>query len=336
MASTGLSAARDEEDDVALRIVIPDDSPPVISGTPALDRIRGAGETIVHTTPAASEDELIARLDGAHTAVNIRGYSKFTDRVLQSASPALKHVAIWGTGTDNIDLPAARRLSIVVSNTPNTATDAIAEHCLALMLAVARRLVQLDGSVKRAAWERGMLYQCLGKTLGLIGTGVIGTRFGVLGHAIGMRVIAWTFHPDPEKAKRSGFTYVPTLDALLGESDVVSLHLRSSPDTRGLLGAEQFERMRRGVIFINTARGDIVDETALAQALRSGHVAGAGLDVLAREPVTPDNPLLSAPNTVFTPHTSGTTPEALANGLNLCAENVTRFLASGQVAHRVV
>lgn len=181
-----------------------------------------------------------------------------------------------------------------------------------------------------------MLYQCLGKTLGLIGTGVIGTRFGALAHAIGMRVIAWTFHPDLEKARRAGFTYVPTLDALLGESDVVSLHLRSSSDTRGLLGADEFAKMRRGTIFINTARGDIVDEAALDRALRSGHLAGAGLDVFAREPVSPDNPLLTAPNTVLTPHTSGATPEALANGLNMCAENVTRFLATGNVLHRVV
>jgi D-3-phosphoglycerate dehydrogenase / 2-oxoglutarate reductase len=327
---------RHEEVDVAVRIVIPDDSPPVISGTPALDRIRAAGETVVYTSPAASEDDLIGRLDHAHTAINIRGYSKFTGRVLEAVSPALKHVAIWGTGTDNIDLPAARRLGIVVSNTPNTATDAIAEHCLAMLLAVARRLLQLDAGVKRGSWERGMLYQCLGKTLGLIGTGAIGTRFGALGHAIGMRVIAWSFHPDPEKAARAGLTYVPTLDALLGESDVVSLHLRSSPDTKGLLGADQFAKMRRGAIFINTARGDIVDEAALAQALQSGHLAGAGLDVLAREPVSPDNPLLTAPNTVLTPHTAGTTPEALANGLNLCAENVARFVANGEVVHRVV
>jgi len=315
---------------------VPDDSPPVISGTPALERMRAAAEVIVHTSPPASEDDLLRRIEGAHTVVNIRGYCKFPARVLEAARGALRHLAIWGTGTDNVDLAAARRLGIVVSNTPNTATDAIAEHCLALVLAVARRLTELDANVKRAKWERLPLAQCLGKTLGTIGTGVIGTRFAELGRAVGMRVLAWTLHPDPDKAKRTGFAYVPTLEALLAQSDVVSLHLRSSPDTRGLLGAPQFARMRDGAIFINTARGDIVDEAALAGALRSGKLRGAGLDVFASEPVSPGSPLLDAPHLVLTPHTAGTTPEALANGLNLCAENVTRYLASGEVVHRVV
>jgi phosphoglycerate dehydrogenase-like enzyme len=321
---------------VGARIVIPDDSPAVISGTPALERIRAAGETVVYTSPPASEEDLIDRMRGAHTVVNIRGYCKFTSSVLDATSGTLKHLAIWGTGTDNVDLPMARRLGIVVSNTPNTATDAIAEHCLAMLLALGRRLRELDASVRQGRWERGMLFQCLGKTLGIIGTGAIGTRFAELGAAIGMRVIAWTLHPDAEKAARARFTYVDTLDRLLGESDVVSLHLRSSPDTRGLLGAAAFARMRPGAIFINTARGDIVDEAALAQALRSGRLAGAGIDVFSREPVPAGHPLLTAPNAILTPHTSGTTPEALANGLNLCAENVTRFLARGEVVHRVV
>ncbi|HLW60757.1 MAG TPA: NAD(P)-dependent oxidoreductase [bacterium] len=320
----------------AVRIVIPDDSPPVISGTPALERIRASAETIVHTSPPDSEDDLIRRLRDAHTVVNIRGYCKFTARVLESAHGALRHLAIWGTGTDNVDLAAARRLGIVVSNTPNTATDAIAEHCLALLLAVARRLPHLDATVKRGEWERGMLFQCLGKTLGIIGTGAIGTRFAELGRVIGMRVIAWTLHPDPAKARHGGFAYTPTLEALLEEADVVSLHLRSSPETRGLLGAAQFARMRPGSIFINTARGDIVDEAALAQALRAGKLGGAGIDVFLKEPITNDAPLLGCDTAVLTPHTAGTTPEALVNGLNLCAENVTRFLAEGKVVHRVV
>ncbi|SRR5579884_879743 len=318
------------------RIVVPDDSPPVISGSAALERLREAGETVVYASLPSSEDDLIQRLGGAHTAVNIRGSTKFPARVLEAAAGSLRHLAVWGTGVDNIDLAAARRLGIAVSSTPNTATDAIAEHCLALLLAVARRLPALDAAVRRGRWERGALVQCLGKTLGIVGTGAIGTRFAELGRAIGMRVIAWTLHPDTGKARAAGFTYVPTLDALLAQSDVVSLHLRSSPQTRGLLGAAQFARMKPGAIFLNTARGDLVDEAALVDALASGALGGAGLDVFVSEPVAPGNPLLRLPNVVLTPHTAGTTPEALARGLDLCAENVVRYIAEGEVVHRVV
>lgn len=318
------------------RIVVPDDSPPVISGTPALARMQAAGETVVYTSPPASAADLIGRLRGAHTAVNIRGYCKFPAEVLEAVSDSLRHLAIWGTGTDHVDLAAAQRLGIVVSNTPNMASEAIAEHCLALLLAVARRVMHLDAAVRRGEWPRGMLIQCREKTLGIIGTGAIGTRFAELGRGIGMRVVAWTLHPDPDKAQRAGFAYLPSLDALLAASDVVSLHLRSSPETRGLLGAPQFARMKDGAIFLNTARGDIVDEAALVEALRTGKLAGAGLDVFAREPIPQGSPLLDLTNVVLTPHTAGTTPEALAKGLDLCAENVVRFIAQHEVVSRVV
>ncbi|MGH2373481.1 MAG: NAD(P)-dependent oxidoreductase [Candidatus Methylomirabilales bacterium] len=318
------------------RIVVPDDSPPVLTGTAAIERIRSAGDTVVFNTPPASEDDLIRRIDGAHTVVNIRGYCKFPLRVLEAVDGTLRHLAVWGTGTDNIDLAAARRLGIVVSNTPGTATDALAEHTLALLLAVARRLVSLDAGVREGGWERGMLFQCCGKTLGIIGTGAIGSRVAELGRSIGMRVIAWTLHPDAEKARRRGFAYVSTLDDLLEQADVVSLHLRSSPATRGIIGPGQFARMKTGAIFLNTARGDLVDEDALVAALRSGQLLGAGLDVFSTEPVQADNPLKGLPNVVLTPHTGGTTPEALEAGLNLCADNVVSYLTRGEVSHRVV
>jgi D-3-phosphoglycerate dehydrogenase len=151
-----------------------------------------------------------------------------------------------------------------------------------------------------------------------------------------MRVIAWTLHPDPAKARRSGFDYTPTLDGLLEQADVVSLHLRSSPTTRGIIGAQEFSRMKPGAIFLNTARGDLVDEEALVAALRAGRLLGAGLDVFGREPVPTGSPLTSLPNVVLTPHTGGTTPEAVARGLDLCADNVVGYLARGKVSHRVV
>lgn len=319
------------------KIVIPDDAPPVMTGSAALARLQAAGhDVIVYNTPPSSPEDLLARIRGAHTVINIRGYCKFPAAVLAAAVPSLKHLAIWGTGTDNVDLAGARDRGITVSNTPNTATDAIAEQGLALLLGVARKVPVIDASVRRGDWNRGMLCQLKGKTCGIIGTGVIGTRFAELCKGIGMNVIAWTYTPDPEKAAAAGFTYVHSLQDLLRQADVVSLHLRSSDRTRSLLNAEAFATMKDGAIFINTARGDIVDEGALYQALAGGKLTGAGLDVFAREPVAADNPLLTLPNVVLSPHTAGTTPEALANGLNLAAENVLRFLAGGEPASRVV
>ncbi|MGQ0568372.1 MAG: 2-hydroxyacid dehydrogenase [Armatimonadota bacterium] len=319
-----------------LLISIPDDYPSVVADTPAHVRLREVAEVALYTSLPRSTDELLGRINRAHTVVAIRASSKFTAGVLERARPALQHIAIWGTGTDTVDLEAAKRLGITISNTPNTATEAMAEHCLALMLAVARRLVTLDVAVRSGEWPRGMLFQLSGKTLGIIGTGAIGTRFAQLARGMDMKVIAWTMHPDPHKAQVTGFTYIDTLEELLKRSDVVSLHLRLTPQTRGTIGAAQFAFMKDGAIFINSARGDIVDEVALEATLRSGKLLGAGLDVFAVEPIRPDNALLSLPNVVLTPHTGGTTPEALQEGLNLAAENVVAFLQTGSPLHRVV
>jgi D-3-phosphoglycerate dehydrogenase len=316
------------------KIVIPDDFPPVISGTPALETLKAHGDVDLYTSRPDTQDELISRIRSAHTVVNIRAYSKFTAEVLK-ACPGLRHVAVWGTGTDHVDLPAAKALGILVTNTPNTATDAVAEQGLALMLAVARQIPSLDVQVKRGEWVRGMLTQLAGKTLGILGTGVIGLRMAHLGKGIGMQVIAWTYHPDSAKAAAVGLRYLPTMADVLRQADVVSLHLRSSPETERLIGANELALMKSTALFVNTARGQLVDQKALYEALRDGTIAGAGLDVFAQEPIDPHDPLLTLPNVVLSPHTAGTTPEALMNGLNLCAANVQVFLDGG-VQNRVV
>lgn len=318
----------------ATRIIIPDDFPPVISGTPALQTMQAHGNVTIHTSRPETQDELIARIREAHTVVNIRAYCKFTAEVLQ-ACPYLKHLAIWGTGTDNVDLAAAQAAGIVVSNTPNTATDAVAEQGLTLLLAVARKVPSLDAQVKRGAWVRGMLTQVCGKTLGILGTGAIGRRMAQLGIGIGMSVIAWSYHPNQAAAQSIGFRYMPTMADVLRQADVVSLHLRYTPETEGIIGAQELALMKPTAIFVNTARGQLVDQQALYTALRDGTIAGAGLDVFVQEPMAADDPLLTLPNVVVSPHTAGTTPEALMNGLNLCAANVVAFL-QGQVQHRVV
>jgi D-3-phosphoglycerate dehydrogenase len=220
-----------------------------------------------------------------------------------------------------VDLPSAARHGVTVTNTPGVSAFSIAEHALALMLAVARRIPLVDAGVRQGLWPRGQATQLHGKTLGIIGLGAVGRQFARLGAGIGMRVIAWTMHPDP----LLGFELVP-LDELLRASDVVSLHLRLSDETRGFLGKAHIDKMKPSAILINTARGPIVDESALVVALAAGRIAGAGLDVFDVEPLPARHPLTQFENVVLTPHCAGVTPEALEAGLALSIANVWNFL----------
>lgn len=265
--------------------------------------------------------ELIDRVRDAELVINIRSSSRFTEEVF-AACPRLKLLSIWGTGTDNVDLDAARRHGVTVTNTPGVAAASIAEHCLMLMLAVARRIVEVDASVRRGEWARAQVSQMAGKTLGVVGLGAIGRRFAQLGQAIGMNVITWTRTPKPEL----GFRHVP-LETLYREADVVSLHLRLSEESTGMLGAAQLAMMKPSAILLNTARGPIVDEPALVDALRTRRIAGAGLDVFTVEPLPPGAPIVTLPNVVLTPHSAGVTPETVEAGLQLSIDNVSNFLA---------
>ena len=315
-------------------VVIPDDEPPVMTDSPALLRLRSEPgiDLEVMTSRPADETELTRRIAGAHTAVSIRATSRFTHDVLVS-SPELKHVAVWGTGTDNVDLVAARRLGIAVTNTPRTATDAVAEHALALLLALAKKVPELDVRVRGGEWPRGILTQVGGKTIGIVGTGVIGARVAQLARGIGMRVIAWTLHPDEGRALELGVQYVD-LETLLRGADVVSVHLRLSEETRGLIGANELSLMKPTALLVNTARGPLVDQAALLEALRSQAIGGAALDAFEEEPIPRNSPLLTLPNVILSPHTAGTTAEALANGLDMTVDNILGFLA-GRAENRV-
>jgi phosphoglycerate dehydrogenase-like enzyme len=209
-----------------------------------------------------------------------------------------------------------------VTNTPGVAAAAVAEHTLALMLAVARQLVRVDEQVRRGQWPRAMVTQLRGKTLGLIGAGAIGREMARLGRGIGMRVVAWTFHPQGDVAEWAAF------DEVLRVADVVSVHVRLSPDTHHMIRREHFELMKPSAIFVNTARGAVVNEADLLEALRTNRIAGAGLDVFEREPLPPGSPFFSLPNVVLTPHAAGITPETTEAGLALAIENVLSFVAT--------
>src|SRR5215472_121153 len=195
----------------------------------AYRRLRERVEVDYHDTLPGTEDRLIERIAGAEIVINIRSSSRFTANVFRQ-SPKLRLLSLWGTGTDNVDLEAAARHGVTVTNTPGVSATSVAEHALTLLLATARRIPHLDSNVRQGHWPRGQVSQMYGKTLGIVGLGAIGRQFARLGTGIGMRVIAWTIHPDPA----FGVALV-SLDDLLRTSDVVSLHLRLSDQTRGFL-----------------------------------------------------------------------------------------------------
>lgn len=302
------------------RIVIPDDAPPVMASSAAYRKLLDRTPVDYYDTLPGSEDSLIERIAGAEIVINIRSSTRFGESVFQR-TPNLRLLSLWGTGTDNVDLAAAASHGVTVTNTPGVSAFSIAEHALALMLAVARRIPRLDREVRQGGWPRGQAAQMHGKTLGVIGLGAVGRQFARLGTGIGMRVIAWTMHPDPAL----GFEIV-ALDELLRSSDVVSLHLRLSDETRGFLGKRELEKMKPSAILINTARGPIVDQQALLEALTAGRIAGAGLDVFDVEPLPGGHALTHLENVVLTPHSAGVTPEALEAGLQLSIDNVWNFL----------
>ena len=314
-------------------IVVPDDNPPVLAGTPALERLRTIGEVRLYDSDATDPTILIDRLREADVALNIRGRTLFTAEALE-ACPKLKLISIWGTGTDNVDLPAAVARGVTVTNTPGANAIAVAEHTVALMLAAAKQLASADQAMRQGGWPRNLVQQLRGKRLGLVGTGLIGREVATMAKGLGMQVVAWTFHPSARLADSLGLRYVE-LDELLRTSDIVSLHLRATPETRHFLNRVRLAMLKPGAILVNTARGALIDEAALVECLREKMIACAGLDVFEAEPLPAGHPLLGLPNVLLTPHAAGMTPEVIQNGLAMAVENIENF-QNGSPAHVVV
>lgn len=309
------------------RIVIPDDEPAVMSPSSSYKQLAGHDVRTYNSRPADAA-ELIDRIRGSEIVINIRSTSRFTAEVLEQC-PTLRLISIWGTGTDNVDLAAARSRGIRITNTPGVSAIAVAEHTIALIMAVTKQIVSVDQQVRHGKWPRAMVTQLRGKTLGLIGTGAIGREVARLAKGLGMRVVAWTFHPADDVAE-----WV-SLEEVFRQSDIVSVHVRQSADTTEMIRREHFDLMKAPAYFINTARGRIVKESDLVDALRDRRIAGAGLDVFANEPLPADSTFYSFDNVVLTPHAAGITPEATEAGLALAIENVFSFLA-GQPSNVVV
>jgi D-3-phosphoglycerate dehydrogenase len=238
---------------------------------------------------------------------------------------ALKHVVFLGTGAASyMNIAELSERGIKVHTIRNYGDTAVAEHTIALMFAACRDLAAMDREVRAGTWVPHGGMQLLGKTLGVIGLGGIGAEVLRIGQGIGMNVIAWNRSPRP------GAPLVP-LDELLQRSDVISMNLTLSDETRGFLGPAQFARMKRGVIFVNTARAALVDEAAFIDALRSGHIQHAGLDVFHAEPLKPDHPLAQMENATLSAHAAFRTLEASQTLLRR-AIDIVRGIVAGQVA----
>ncbi len=254
-----------------------------------------------------------------------------------AAAPRLRLIQKLGVGVNTIDLEAAKAAGAAVCNMPGTNSQAVAEMTLALMLAVLRRLSYLDPLTRRGqGWSPDPdlidgVGEIAGRTVGFVGYGGSASRLGPVMEALGARVVYTARGPKTGVVGR----FLPLGD-LLAEADIVSLHVPLTDETRGLIGAAELAAMRPGAVLVNTARGGLVDETALVAALGSGRLRGAGLDVFGEEPVAPDNPLLTLPNVVVAPHMAWLTPETLERSLGVAFENCRRLAADLPLVHQVI
>jgi D-3-phosphoglycerate dehydrogenase len=315
-----------------IRIVIPGDDPPQLQGSPHLERLRQAGEVAMYVDRPTTADEKVRRAQGATCLINSRSAIKWEGAVL-CRLPQLRMITTCGIGTDAIDLEAASDLGIVVSNVPGKTAPIVAEHALALMFAVARRTWFQTDALKRGRWIGMDNVFLRGKTLGVIGTGTIGAEMARLAVAVGMKVVAWSFHPSPERQEELGIPFIP-LNDLLRTADVVSLHVKLTEQSRRLIGARELALMKPGALLINTARGAVVDGDALVAALNAGRLGGVGIDVFEVEPLPSNHPLLACEQVVLTPHNADQTPEGIDLLNEGVVDNVLAFVA-GKPQNRV-
>ena len=301
-----------------------------MAGTPLEARARALAERVEwHVTRPGSEADTIDRIKDADAVINIRSSVQFPRSVLV-ACPHLKLLSVWGTGVDHVDLAAAAELDITVANTPGYGAPYVSEHALTLALAVSRQIVSNDRRIRAGGWTAGFIDELYNKTLGVVGTGAIGRRMIQLGQGIGMKVIAWTFNPTPQRAAEYGVEFLE-LEELLRRSDVVSLHVALTPQTQGFIGRERLALMKPTAILVNVARGAVVDEAALLEALQDGMIAGAGLDVFEAEPLPAGHPFTELDNVVLSPHAGSMAYNGTMRGLEMSIENLEGFAAGHPV-----
>lgn len=292
------------------------------------DALRRFGELTVYERTSDDQSEVAERIKGADIVVANK--TPIRAEVINSTG-ALKYITILATGYDIVDVAAARARGIPVSNVPSYGTAAVAQFAIAMLLEICHHVAHHSETVHAGRWENCAdwcywdypLIELAGKTMGIIGFGRIGQQTGRIAKALGMHILATGSRPTD--AGREIADYVE-LDELLARSDVISLHCPLFPSTRGIISRENIARMKDGVILLNNSRGALVDEQALADALNSGKVYAAGLDVVSTEPIRGDNPLLKAKNCFITPHISWAPKEARERIMDCTVKNIEAFL----------
>jgi D-3-phosphoglycerate dehydrogenase len=275
--------------------------------------------------PSIAREELL-RVVGGYDALIVRSRTKVDREVLDRGS-RLKLVARPGTGLDNVDIDYAKSKGVVVLNSPESLVEAVSEHVVLLMLALSRNLVAADLSTKQGRWEKNSLLgrELRGKVLGIVGLGRIGRRIAEIGRTLGMSVLAFDVITIPHDVISALGARIVSLGELFRSSDYITLHVPMTPDTLHMVGGSKLSEMKKTAFLVNTSRGGVIDEEALASALREGRIAGAALDVFEKEP--PSGAILSAPNTILTPHIGGQTEEAQSDAIIAIGEKVRSFFA---------
>lgn len=301
-------------------------------GLDVLEAAKSAGVEYDYR-PGLQEDELAAAI-GAYDGLVIRSGAKVTAKVIEAATN-LKVIGRAGIGVDNIDIPAASRRGIVVMNTPTGNTVTTAEHALALLFAVSRKIGMADATMKQGKWEKKKLEgrELTNKTLGIIGLGNIGRIVADRAQGLRMHVIAFDPVVTPERAQELGVELV-SLDQLLARADAITIHTPRNPQTAGLINDDTIAKMKQGAILINAARGGICDEAAVVRGLESGQIGGAGFDVFAEEPPGLTD-LVKHPNTIATPHLGASTEEAQTRVAVEICEQVIAYLTQGTITNSV-
>ncbi|WGD29834.1 hydroxyacid dehydrogenase [Ancylobacter sp. WKF20] len=307
-----------------------------------LQRIHAAGPDLM--AAAGHQVRLATSLERAALVEDVRGVAALItrdapiDAGLMDAAPGLKVIGVHGVGVDGIDLAAATARGIAVVNTPGANARSVAEHTLALAFHLAKQIGPGDSAARASDGTfkyRTSFMELEGATFGVVGFGAIGRETARLARALGMEVVVWTRRADDPAVAEAGFLHVADLGRMLEQADIVSLHLPGGAGTRGLIGRAELARMKPTAFLINTARGAVIDEAALAEALIARRIGGAGLDVFAREPLPPSSPLIGLDNVVLTPHVAGSSEAALRRTATALARQVVDVLAGQRPPHLV-